>query len=70
MDFIAGKIVKWKIPILISTFILLIVMLICAFQMRINYNMMDYLPVEANSTKAIDLMSENFDESNNAYRIR
>lgn len=63
MDFIAGKIVKWKIPILILTFILLIVMVICAFQVKINYNMMDYLPLEANSTKAIDLMSENFDES-------
>ncbi len=63
MDFIAGKIVRWKIPILIVTFVLLVVTGICALKVNINYNMMDYLPVDANSTKAINLMSENFDES-------
>ncbi len=42
---------------------LLLVMVFCAFHVKINYNMMDYLPQNANSTIAIDKMSENFDES-------
>ncbi len=63
MDKIAEKIVNLRIPILISTMVLLIVMIICAFNVKINYNMMDYLPEQANSTKAIKLMEENFDEA-------
>ena len=63
MDKIAEKIVNLRIPILISTMVLLIVMIICAFNVKINYNMMDYLPEQANSTKAIKLMEDNFGEA-------
>ncbi|MCR5451241.1 MAG: MMPL family transporter [Lachnospiraceae bacterium] len=63
MNFLAKKIVAGRKPIVVMTFVFLVIMVICAFQVKINYNMADYLPEEANSTKAIDLMSDNFGES-------
>ncbi len=63
MNRISELIVKKRIPILIGTLVLLGIMIICALKVKINYNMMDYLPENANSTKAIKIMSENFDES-------
>ena len=63
MDKLSELIVKCRIPILISTMLFLLVMIVCAFNVKINYNMMDYLPEDANSTKAIEMMGDNFDES-------
>ena len=38
-------------------------MTICVTQVKINYNMQDYLPEGANSPKAIEIMQENFNDS-------
>ncbi|MCR4956733.1 MAG: MMPL family transporter [Lachnospiraceae bacterium] len=63
MEIIANLIVKERKKVLAVTSIFLVIMVVCATRVKINYNMMDYLPKDANSTIAIDKMSENFDES-------
>ena len=63
MEKFANVIVNQRKKILIFIMSFLVIMVICATQVKINYNMMDYLPENANSTIAIDKMSENFDES-------
>ncbi len=63
MKVVSDFIVKHKKIVAAGVMLLFVVMAICAFQVEINYNMMDYLPENANSTKAISLMSDNFDES-------
>lgn len=63
MNWIADHVIKWKKRILVITALLTVVMAVCALQVKINYNMSDYLPEDANSTKAITVMSENFNES-------
>lgn len=63
MEWFADKIIRHKKAVVAVFVVVLAVMGVCAFQVGINYNMMDYLPEDANSTVAIDLMGENFDES-------
>lgn len=62
MEWISDKIVNHKKTIVLSFLIVLVVSAFLALHVNINYNMMEYLPENANSTKAIDLMKENFDE--------
>lgn len=54
MNWIADKVIRWKKGIIGVVTILTLLMVICAFQVKINYNMSDYLPEDANSTKAAD----------------
>ncbi|MBR3152328.1 MAG: MMPL family transporter [Clostridia bacterium] len=63
MNFISEKIIKFRKEIVIFFIILSAVMGICMSKVKINYNMQDYLPEDANSTKAITIMSENFDDN-------
>lgn len=63
MNFISEKIIKFKGWIVAIFLILTIVMAVCALNVKINYNMQDYLPKDANSTKAIEVMTENFDDT-------
>lgn len=63
MKWISEKVIKYQKVIVGLFLILTIVMAYCAFQVDINYNMQDYLPEEANSTKAIEVMAENFNET-------
>lgn len=63
MERIAGLIIRFRKTILVVFAALIIVGMLGALTLRINYNMADYLPPEANSTKAIDLMADGFDET-------
>src|SRR5699024_3695301 len=58
---IAGKILKYKKSIVIIFFILMIVSTIAQFFVSVNYNMTDYLPDDAPSTKGLEVMEEQFD---------
>ncbi len=62
MDFLIDKIIKHK-KILVIIFIL--AAFICgllALTVSVNYNIIDYLPSEAGSTKSLKLMQEEFEE--------
>lgn len=63
MNYISEKIIKFRKEIVIFFLILTVVMGLCMSKVKINYNMQDYLPEDANSTKAIEIMTENFDDS-------
>lgn len=63
MNWISEHVRRWKKGILAVTAVLTVVMIVCALQVKINYNMSDYLPKDANSTKAITVMAENFTDS-------
>lgn len=58
---IAGKIIKYKKSIVITFFMLMIVSTIAQFFVSVNYNMTDYLPDDAPSTKGLEIMAEQFD---------
>ncbi len=63
MNKISNIIVKYQKTIVAIFLVLALVMTICVTQVKINYNMQDYLPEGANSTKAIEIMQENFNDS-------
>lgn len=64
MNWLSEKIIKFKNWIVVLFVILTAVMTgLLVTKLDINYNMQDYLPEEANSTKAIEVMSENFNDS-------
>ncbi len=63
MEKLASRIIKHK-KLVIAIFLAFAV--VCAFLSRfvsINYNMMDYLPSSAPSTKALDIMENEFSQS-------
>ncbi|MUK90310.1 MMPL family transporter [Ornithinibacillus sp. L9] len=60
---IAARIIKQKKPIVISFLIIAVISTIAQFFVGVNYNMVDYLPEEAQSTKAMDIMEQEFDGS-------
>lgn len=62
MEFIARQIVRMRRQIIALFAVALVVFGVCALTVGINYNMTDYLPAEANSTKAITAMEESFGE--------
>ena len=63
MKFFSDKVVKYQKAIIAIFLILTIAMTICVTKVKINYNMQDYLPEDANSTQAITVMLENFNDS-------
>lgn len=68
MGFISDIIIKYKKCIVSLFIIALMIFGYCALQLNINYDMTDYLPEDANSTKAIEIMSEEFGGAlTNAY---
>jgi len=60
MGFISDIVIKYKKRIVSLFVIILIIFGYCALQLNINYDMTDYLPEDANSTKAIEIMSKEF----------
>ncbi len=68
MGFISDIVIKYKKWIVSLFVIILIIFGYCALQLNINYDMTDYLPEDANSTKAIEIMSKEFGGAlTNAY---
>lgn len=64
----ADKILKHKKSIVIVFFLLMIISTIAQFFVSVNYNMTDYLPDDAPSTRGLELMEEEFDGAmTNAY---
>lgn len=63
MNKISNIIVKHQKAIIAIFLILAVIMIVCVTQVKINYNMQDYLPEGANSTKAIEIMQNNFNDS-------
>ena len=63
MEGISRVVVKRRKLIVLMTLLLTVISTICFFNVKINYNMTDYLPESANSTVALDLMEEEFSEA-------
>lgn len=63
MEGISNFVVKRRKLIVILTLILTVVFVVCFFKVKINYNMTDYLPEDANSTIALDMLDEEFGEA-------
>lgn len=62
MDFIIRLILNHRKTVL-TIFILSVILCgIAATQVSVNYNLMDYLPEDAQSTKALDIMDEEYDK--------
>lgn len=55
-------IVKYKKTVVITFIIFAVLSIILTLQVSVNFNMVDYLPKEAQSTKALDIMEEEFKE--------
>lgn len=69
MDYIIDKILKHK-KIVIAIFSLAIVFSILMTPMvRVNYDMVDYLPEDSKSTISLNLMEEQFDKSPSNVRV-
>ncbi|MBS3680867.1 RND family transporter [Ornithinibacillus massiliensis] len=58
---IAARIIKNKKPIVIAFILFTIISVVAQFAVSVNYNMIDYLPEDAQSTKALELMEQEFD---------
>lgn len=63
MKFLINKIIHHKKIVVALFFIVAIISAIASLTVSINYNMIDYLPSEAQSTKALQLMEEEFTEA-------
>ena len=63
MDKITKQIIKKKELVVALVLILTCIFTFCFFQVKINYNMTDYLPADANSTIALEKMEEEFGEA-------
>ncbi|MCL1805904.1 MAG: MMPL family transporter [Clostridiales bacterium] len=63
MDKLAGGIVKYKNAILVLFIALTLVCAALYLFVGINYNMVDYLPPSAQSTRAVNLMKAEFSQS-------
>ena len=57
---ISGHILQKRKQILIITLLIAVLCLILIPQVSVNYNIIDYLPKEAPSTMALDVMHEEF----------
>ncbi|WP_419865753.1 efflux RND transporter permease subunit [Bacillus dakarensis] len=59
----AARIIAHKRTILVAFFIIAIISTVAQFFVSVNYNMVDYLPDDAQSTKALKIMEEEFTAS-------
>lgn len=57
---IASRIIKHKKAVLIAFLLVTLVSTVAQFFVSVNYNMVDYLPEDAQSTIAIDIMEKEF----------
>ncbi|MBP2242925.1 putative RND superfamily exporter protein [Cytobacillus eiseniae] len=58
---IAARIIKHKKPIVIAFIIIAMISAVAQFGVSVNYNMVDYLPEDAQSTKAMEMMEQEFE---------
>lgn len=63
MDTIIEKILQYKKMIVAVFFVLTVVFTVTFFKVKINYNMTDYLPDDANSTIALNTMTKEFNRA-------
>jgi uncharacterized protein len=66
---IAARILKHKKSIVMIFGIIAVICTIAQFFVSVNYNMVDYLPEDAKSTKAMDIMEQEFDGSVQNTRV-
>lgn len=66
---IAARIIKHKKAVLITFTLLTIIATVAQFFVKVNYNMVDYLPDEAQSTQAIEIMENEFTASVTNTRV-
>ncbi len=69
MKFLTKSIVKYQNSLLVGFLTLALIGLVLFTQLKINYNMVDYLPKDAQSTIAINLMESEFKQKNPNARI-
>ncbi|XQY92170.1 efflux RND transporter permease subunit [Metabacillus sp. HB246100] len=60
MNSIASKVIKHKKAVLLIFVIATVLSIVAQFFVSVNYNMVDYLPEDAQSTRAMDIMEEEF----------
>lgn len=69
MTKIINQILKYKKTILSIFLISFILCLFSSSWIKVNYNMMDYLPSDSKSTKALDIMEKEYDSNVSNMRI-
>lgn len=62
MDWLSGFINRHKKAIIILFMAVSLIGVVLFLMTPVNYNMMDYLPAEANSTQALTIMQQEFDQ--------
>lgn len=60
---IAARILKHKKTVVLTFMVIAVISAIVQFSVSVNYNMVDYLPEDARSTTAMDIMEEEFEGS-------
>lgn len=69
MERLVNGILKYKKSILVFFILATVISLFTSPMVNINYNIMDYLPEEAPSTKALDVMNEEYDKGAANVRV-
>ncbi|QPJ86355.1 MMPL family transporter [Sarcina sp. JB2] len=69
MERLVNGILKYKKSILVFFILATVISLFTSSLVNINYNIMDYLPEEAPSTKALDVMNEEYDKGAANVRV-
>ena len=69
MERLVNGILKYKKSILVFSILATVISLFTSSMVNINYNIMDYLPEEAPSTKALDVMNEEYDKGAANVRV-
>lgn len=69
MERLVKGILKYKKSILVFFILATVISLFTSSMVNINYNIMDYLPEEAPSTKALDVMNEEYDKGAANVRV-
>ncbi|WP_221568351.1 RND family transporter [Alkalihalobacillus sp. TS-13] len=63
MSNIAARIIKHKKAVVIAFVLIAVISSVAQFFVSVNYNMVDYLPEDAESTQAMEIMEEEFSGS-------
>lgn len=69
MERLVNGILKYKKSILVFFILATVISLFTSSMVNINYNIMDYLPEKAPSTKALDVMNEEYDKGAANVRV-
>ncbi len=69
MEGLVNGILKYKKSILVFFMLAAVICLFTSSMVNINYNIMDYLPEDAPSTKALDIMDEEYDKGTANVRV-